>query len=413
MYISDSRNIRVVTPEAIIQTLIGTQERPQGPPRPLPCAQTFLAGQVQLQWPTKLALNPLDSSLHIVDDTMILKLTSDMRLVVEAGISPICTARQNNITRGILSPITDLDFAHDGTMYFVEKNKKSVIHQLDRFGTVQPLEYLHDNASTPSRGGTFSALSVSPSGKILVAENEKLEILSIEHVLPEKDSKGEIKVADPLSGTFHTFNRFNQHIATSDLETGTKLYSFIYTKNTALGKLSDIVDGVGNTLSIKRDFAGKVQSIDNTLGQKHPILLTPMGLLKAIDITEEGAEEIVIDYDDTEGLLTSIRKTNGEFRAYAYDLHGGVTRASSSTGLTVELQLEACLDNPSHCLRVTANGLLIQELRVSQSGKVEERLLKKSTKNGKEKFVTLSFPPYITSKLWRFYFLISFLESRL
>lgn len=400
MYISDSRNIRVVTPEAIIQTLIGTQERPQGAPRPLPCAQTFLASQVQLQWPTKLALNPLDSSLHIVDDTMILKLTSDMRLVVEAGISPICTARQHNITHsGILSPITDLDFAHDGTMYFVEKNKKSVIHQLDRFGTVQPLEYLHhDNASTPSRGGTFSALSVSPSGKILVAENEKLEILSIEHVLPEKDSKGEIKVADPLSGTFHTFNRFNQHIATSDLETGTKLYSFIYTKNTALGKLSDIVDGVGNTLSIKRDFAGKVQSIDNTLGQKHPILLTPMGLLKAIDIMEEGAEEIVIDYDDTEGLLTSIRKTNGEFRTYAYDLHGGVTRASSSTGLTVELQLEACLDNPSHCLRVTANGLLIQELRVSQSGKVEERrrLLKKSTKNGKKKFLTflLSFLHY-------------------
>ena len=395
MYISDSRNIRVVTPEAIIQTLIGTQERPQGPPRPLPCAQSFLAGQVQLQWPTKLALNPLDSSLHIVDDTMILKLTSDMRLVVEAGISPICTARQHNITRGILSPITDLDFAHDGTMYFVEKN---LIHQLDRFGTVRPLEYLRDNNDTSK--GTFSALSVSPNGNVIVAENAKLQILSIEHVLPEKDSKGEIKVADPLSGTFHTFNRFNQHIATSDLETGTKLYSFIYTKNTALGKLSDIVDGVGNTLSIKRDFAGKVQSIDNTLGQKHPILLTPMGLLKAIDITEEGAEEIVIDYDDTEGLLTSIRKTNGEFRAYAYDLHGGVTRASSSTGLTVELQLEACLDNPSHCLRVTANGLLIQELRVSQSGKVEERLLKKSTKNGKEKFVTLSFPPYITSKLW-------------
>ena len=376
MYISDSRNIRVVTPEAIIQTLIGTQARPQGPPRPLPCAQSFLAGQVQLQWPTKLALNPLDSSLHIVDDTMILKLTSDMRLVVEAGISPICTARQHNITRGILSPITDLDFAHDGTMYFVEKN---LIHQLDRFGAVQPLEYLHDNNTSGKR--TFSALSVSPDGNIIVAENEKLEILSFQHVLPEKDSKGEIQVADPLSGTFHTFNRFNQHIATSDLETGTKLYTFIYTKNTALGKLSDIVDGVGNTLSIKRDFAGKVQSIDNTLGQKHPIILTPMGLLKAIDIMEESQEEIVIDY--TEGLLTSIRKTNGDFRTYAYDLNGVVTSASSSTGLTVELELKACLDDPSHCLTVTANGQLIQELRVSQSGKVELESKKKSTKKGK------------------------------
>ena len=33
MYISDGRNIRVVTPDGIIQTLVGTQSRPKGPPR--------------------------------------------------------------------------------------------------------------------------------------------------------------------------------------------------------------------------------------------------------------------------------------------------------------------------------------------------------------------------------------------
>ena len=203
MYISDSRNIRVVTPEAIIQTLIGTQERPQGPPRPLPCAQTFLASQVQLQWPTKLALNPLDSSLHIVDDTMILKLTSDLRLQVEAGMSPMCTARQYNITKSptkILSPIADLDFAHDGTLYFLEKSKKSsLIHQLDRFGAIKPLDVFCNGTKCPF--GTFSALSISPdNGKILVAENEKLQILSLEHVLPEAKDSQEFHVPDPLSG---------------------------------------------------------------------------------------------------------------------------------------------------------------------------------------------------------------------
>ena len=158
----------------------------------------------------------------------------------------------------------------------------------------------------------------------------------------------------------------------------------MYTKNTALGKLSDIVDGVGNTLSIKRDFAGKVQSIDNTLGQKHPIVLTPMGLLKAIDV--EDGQEIVIEYDDTEGLLKSIRKANGDFRTYTYDLKGRVTSVASTEGLTLELESGACLeksDNPSHCLKVTANGLLIQELRVSQSGQVllEAGKLKKPGKN--------------------------------
>ena len=33
MYISDGRNIRVVTPAGRVQTLIGTQARPKGPPR--------------------------------------------------------------------------------------------------------------------------------------------------------------------------------------------------------------------------------------------------------------------------------------------------------------------------------------------------------------------------------------------
>merc|ERR1712066_997558 len=109
MYISDGRNIRVVTPEGTVQTLIGTQSRPKGPPRPLPCKNTLLVGrdEVQLQWPTKLALNPLDNTLYIVDDTMILQLTTDLKLQVIAGVSPMCTAKQNNnkTSQEILGPI--------------------------------------------------------------------------------------------------------------------------------------------------------------------------------------------------------------------------------------------------------------------------------------------------------------------
>ena len=100
MYISDARNIRVITPDGKIRTLIGNHGRVTGPPRPIPCLQRsnnqrrrtniLLAGDMQLQWPTRLAINPLDSTLHIVDDSVILRLTPDMRIHVVAGISPLC-----------------------------------------------------------------------------------------------------------------------------------------------------------------------------------------------------------------------------------------------------------------------------------------------------------------------------------
>ena len=32
---------------------------------------TYPAHTVELHWPTKLALNPLDNSLHIVDDSQV------------------------------------------------------------------------------------------------------------------------------------------------------------------------------------------------------------------------------------------------------------------------------------------------------------------------------------------------------
>ena len=104
-----------------------------------------MADQAQLQWPTKLALNPLDSTLHIVDDTMVLKLMPDMRLVVMAGMSPSCFYQSGNKTNAnnakfnrpstALGPLMDLKFNHDGMMYLVEKKSKtSLLHQMDRFG---------------------------------------------------------------------------------------------------------------------------------------------------------------------------------------------------------------------------------------------------------------------------------------
>ena len=171
IYISDGRNIRVVTPQGQIQTLIGTNDRSKGPPRPLPCQKNFkIDDSLQLQWPTKMALNPLDSTLYIVDDTMILKLTPDLNLQVVSGISPMCTSQNQQDFMGgnqVLGPIVDLGFDSDGHLYFISRKPP------------QKMAALHKNNHIVNGSiGSISALTVSPSGALFLAENKDLKILS-------------------------------------------------------------------------------------------------------------------------------------------------------------------------------------------------------------------------------------------
>ena len=79
IFIADGTNIRQVDEHGIMTTLIGHQ-RHRSTWRPMPCGGSNGGGgsmpinEVQLNWPTELAISPLDGSLHIVDDGVILKV---------------------------------------------------------------------------------------------------------------------------------------------------------------------------------------------------------------------------------------------------------------------------------------------------------------------------------------------------
>ncbi len=91
LYIADGANIRQVDERGVITTLVGHQ-RHRSNWRPLPCEGDLPAAEVQLNWPTELAVSPLDGALHFVDDGVVLKLTgggegdgSPMRVSIVAG----------------------------------------------------------------------------------------------------------------------------------------------------------------------------------------------------------------------------------------------------------------------------------------------------------------------------------------
>lgn len=89
IYIADGTNIRVVS-HNIIQTIIGGHDH-RSHWAPIPCNGTINMDQLHLRWPTELAVSPLDGSLHILDDHLVLRVTPDNRVQVSLRAPPLYT----------------------------------------------------------------------------------------------------------------------------------------------------------------------------------------------------------------------------------------------------------------------------------------------------------------------------------
>ena len=74
----------MVTSKGIINTVIGGHEH-RSHWAPVPCNGTIDGDQLRLRWPTELAISPLDGSLHILDDHLVLRFTPDSRVQVVTG----------------------------------------------------------------------------------------------------------------------------------------------------------------------------------------------------------------------------------------------------------------------------------------------------------------------------------------
>ncbi|KAA0203175.1 hypothetical protein HAZT_HAZT011067, partial [Hyalella azteca] len=116
MYIADGPNLRVVDPQGTIHTLIGHHGH-KTRWRQLPCDGVVTASSVDLQWPTHLALSPLDGTLHLLDDHVLMQVTHDGRIVVRAGTPLHCPAT----SLPPVGSISGMAFSPLGSLYLAEQ----------------------------------------------------------------------------------------------------------------------------------------------------------------------------------------------------------------------------------------------------------------------------------------------------
>lgn len=426
MYIADGTNIRAVDPDGIIHTLVGHHGH-HNHWSPAPCVGAIPAHQAQLQWPTGLTLSPLDGTLHFIDDRLVLKLTSDLKVRVVAGTPLHCTSsantqdlKINSTIRGngsgsgvgykksdqVLGSVLAVSFSPSGELYIADSDSHRVnsIRVVDSSGKMSHYagrlqERLRDQCecsnvtknlnicpcnedtsstetllSSNTKFTAISALAVTPDGVLHVADQGNLHILALKPYLPNLVEPGEFQIPYPPSNEIYVFNRYGQHVATKDLTTGTTRYSFLYSKNTSFGKLSTVTDSAGNKITFLRDYSGVVSSIENTQDHKSELKISGIGFL--VKLTETGRSEISLDYDSETGLLTS-RCGGGETYVYNYDTLGRVANIILPTGENIKLT-SGLADNEALSVKVEAP---LQALAKTNKNRVIEFKMHKDRSN--------------------------------
>lgn len=304
LYIADGANIRYVDTQGIMHTLLG-DHHVRAHWRPFPCSTSGSiaqpASKVSLRWPTEMAFSPLDGSLHILDDHMVLRYTSDRRLQVLAGRPAHCPLAEdeespkNNTNGWQVASATYLEtpqaiaFTPDGRLIIAESdsqhiNRIRVLSTLSQRPAMQLLVgsaqsscsclelacecFDHElSAAKDARLSTVSALSVTPAGELIIADQGNLRLRMVRPAsLPRAiNSQGDFELPWPTSNEVYVFNRYGQHIQTLSALDRRPLYSFIYSANSSVAKLSAVVERAsGRRVHFLRDHQHQVKLIESS-----------------------------------------------------------------------------------------------------------------------------------------------------
>ncbi|XP_071034790.1 teneurin-m isoform X5 [Parasteatoda tepidariorum] len=399
IYVADGTNIRMMDRNGIIHTIIGDHYH-KSHWKPFPCGRTVSISQVHLRWPTELAINPLDNSLHILDDHIVLRLTPDKRLKVIAGrpmqcpILPPSAEKSDIAIESYLESPQSISFSPSGDLYIAESdsqliNRVRVVSSEGRIVTYAGAEskcscldinckcFDEDhNLAAKSQLSTISSIALTPDGCLHICDQGNLRIRSVVTSLPKANEVGEFHIYSSETQEIYIFNRHGQHVATKNILTGKTMYLFSYNVNTSLGKLSTVTDEAGNKIYILRDYTNRVNTIENTQGGKCLLEISRMQMLQRF--TTPDNFKTSFEYQGSTGLLKSKLDSSRKAFVYNYDSYGRLVHAVTPTGQIIKLIYNLSIKGAS--VTVLQNdkelmSLLIRGLDVSRkTGLMQQRI---------------------------------------
>uniref|UniRef100_A0A8C4Q245 Uncharacterized protein n=1 Tax=Eptatretus burgeri TaxID=7764 RepID=A0A8C4Q245_EPTBU len=378
LYFVDGQAVRQVSLDGVISTLLGSNRL--GASRPLSCHDTMDASQVHLEWPTSLAVSPVDNSLYLLDGTVVLRLVHGRWASVVAGHPTHCHTEpltSSSLSR-LQTPVA-LAISMAGDLFVAESDERS-IHRVHRVGPDGHVSLFAGAARSsscdcnsrnapgcpPCFGGDGGlardarlngpvALASCPDGTLFVADLGNARIRAIRKAYPQPGPDGRYRVAAPARGELYEFDSTGLHVRTLALRSGMPLLNLSYELDTrGQPRLARLTDAHGNQLRVEWASDGKVTHLLAPDGSVSDLLLGAKsgGQLHAL---ESGGRRLALfTYHRVGGLLASSTDSSGWPTFFDYNDRGHLSRTVYPTGDT--LTLEASADPPTMHIVLRQSG---------------------------------------------------------
>ncbi|XP_057705538.1 teneurin-2 isoform X7 [Corythoichthys intestinalis] len=373
MYFVDATMIRKVDQNGIISTLLGANDLTAV--RPLSCDTSMDVSQVRLEWPTDLAVNPMDNSLYVLENNVILRITENHQVSIIAGRPMHCQVPGIDYSlsklaiHAALESATAIALSHTGILYIAETDEKKInrVRQVSTNGEISLLAgaasdcdckndvncncFYGDDGYAPDAGlNSPTSLAVSPDGTLFIADLNNIRIRAVRANRPGPALSSPVyggsggaryEVASPREQEQYIFNREGQHIQTISLVTGEPLYNFTYGPD---GELVSLVDNCNNTVKIRREGlgqgggAGLLRLVLLPENQVVTLGMDPSGGLRSVSAV--GQELALMGYSGNTGLLATKADETGWTTFYQYDSEGRLTNVTYPTGMVTSLHRE-------------------------------------------------------------------------
>uniref|UniRef100_A0A8C9F310 Teneurin-2 n=1 Tax=Pavo cristatus TaxID=9049 RepID=A0A8C9F310_PAVCR len=358
MYFVDATMIRKVDQNGIISTLLGSNDLTAV--RPLSCDSSMDVSQVRLEWPTDLAVNPMDNSLYVLENNVILRITENHQVSIIAGRPMHCQVPGIDYSLSKLAIHSALESAsaiaisHTGVLYISETDEKKInrLRQVTTNGEICLLAgaasdcdckndvncncYSGDDGyATDAILNSPSSLAVAPDGTIYIADLGNIRIRAVSKNRPILNSFNQYEAASPGEQELYVFNADGIHQYTLSLVTGEYLYNFTYSSD---NDVTEVMDSNGNSLKVRRDASGMPRHLLMPDNQIVTLAVGTNGGLKLV--STQTLELGLMTYNGNSGLLATKSDETGWTTFYDYDHEGRLTNVTRPTGVVTSLHRE-------------------------------------------------------------------------
>ncbi|KAJ8281485.1 hypothetical protein COCON_G00040040, partial [Conger conger] len=362
MFFVDATMIRKVDQNGIISTLLGANDL--SATRPLSCDASMDVSQVRLEWPTDLAVNPMDNSLYVLENNVVLRITEHHQVSIVAGRPMHCQvpgidySLSRLATHRALESAAAIALSHAGQLYIAETDEKKMsrVRQVSPAGEISLLAGAasecdckndvncncfsgDDGYATDAGLNAPASLAVSPDGTLFIADLGNIRIRAVRANGPALTPTGRYEVASPQEQELYVFSAEGRHLRTVSLVTGEPLYNFTYAAD---GQLASLTDNCNNTVRVQRPGAGPGGAglLQLLLPQNQALTLglDPAGNLQSVSAPNQ--ELALLSYSTNTGLLTSKSDQTGWTTFYEYDTEGRLTNVTYPTGAVISLRRE-------------------------------------------------------------------------